>query len=155
MILLARLDVDTSTATAAFDMLIVGLGLGMVMQVLVLAVQNAVDYRHMGVATSGSLMFRQIGGSIGLAVFGSVFSNRLQATLAERGMHGPKTATPAIINHLPAAVHQVYVDAVATALHPVFLVAAAVSFLAFLLTWRLEEVPLRTTTREQAEVPAA
>ena len=63
-------------------MLVLGLGLGAVMQVLVLAVQNAVDYRHMGVATSGSLLFRQIGGSIGIAIFGAIFANRLRGDLA-------------------------------------------------------------------------
>lgn len=155
MVLLSRLDVASSIATAALDMLVVGLGLGMVMQVLVLAVQNAVDYRHMGVATSGSLMFRQIGGSIGLAVFGSIFANRLQASLAEGGVRGPRSATPAIVQRLPPALHEAYVGAVAAALHPVFLVAAGVSLFAFLLTWLLQEVPLRTTTREPAEVPVA
>ena len=60
-------------------MVVLGLGLGAVMQVLVLAVQNAVDYRNMGVATSGSLLFRQIGGSIGIAIFGAIFANRLHA----------------------------------------------------------------------------
>src|SRR6185437_9864560 len=55
----------------------VGLGLGMVMQVLVLAAQNAVDYRLLGVATSGSTLFRQVGGSVGVSLFGAIFANRL------------------------------------------------------------------------------
>lgn len=148
MILLSRLDVHTSLTTAALDMLVVGLGIGMVMQVLVLAVQNAVDYRHMGVATSGALMFRQIGGSIGLALFGAIFANRLHAELAARGVHGPSSATPAAVHHLPPAVRESYVTAVASALHPVFVVAAGVSLVAFALAWLLQEVPLRTDTRE-------
>jgi hypothetical protein len=151
MILLSRLDVHSSLTTAALDMLVVGFGLGMVMQVLVLAVQNAVEHRHMGVGTSGSLMFRQIGGSIGLAMFGAIFANRLHSTLAERGIQGPKTATPAVVANLPPAVHQAYVGAIASSLRPVFVVAAAISLFAFLLTWLLEEVPLRETTREHAE----
>jgi EmrB/QacA subfamily drug resistance transporter len=151
MILLSRLDVHSSLTTAALDMLVVGFGLGMVMQVLVLAVQNAVEHRHMGVGTSGSLMFRQIGGSIGLAMFGAIFANRLHSTLAEGGIQGPKTATPAVVANLPPAVHQAYVGAIASSLRPVFVVAAAISLFAFLLTWLLEEVPLRETTREQAE----
>ena len=155
MILLSRLDIDSSIRTAALDMLVVGLGLGMVMQVLVLAVQNAVDYRHMGVATSGSLMFRQIGGSIGLAAFGAIFANRLASELAALGVHGPTTATPAVIAHMPPAAHDAYVGAVASALQPVFVVAAGISLFAFVLTWFLQEVPLRTSTREAVEVPAA
>ena len=77
-----------------------GLGLGMVMQVLVLAVQNAVDYRFLGVATSGSTLFRQIGGSIGVAAFGAIFANRLGDELAARlpaGAHVPTVANPAVI----------------------------------------------------------
>jgi EmrB/QacA subfamily drug resistance transporter len=155
MFLLSRLDVHSSLTTAALDMLVVGFGLGMVMQVLVLAVQNDVDYRYMGVATSGSLMFRQIGGSIGLAMFGAIFANRLASTLAARGINGPKTATPAVVNHLPPAVHQAYVGAIASSLQPLFIVAAVISLFAFLLTWLLHDVPLRETTREKAEVPAA
>ena len=54
----------------------------MVMQVLVLAAQNAVDFRQIGVATSGSTLFRQIGGSIGVALFGTIFANRLHVELA-------------------------------------------------------------------------
>jgi EmrB/QacA subfamily drug resistance transporter len=150
MLLLSRLGVHSSVTTAALDMLVVGLGLGMVMQVLVLAVQNAVEHRYMGVATSGSLMFRQIGGSIGLAVFGSIFANRLHTNLAHAlppGAHPPAAATPALVNHLPPAVHEAYIGAVAASLRPVFIVAAVISVCAFALTWLLQEVPLKTGTR--------
>jgi hypothetical protein len=58
-------------------MLVLGLGLGNVIQVLVLAAQNAVDYKYLGVASSGSTLFRQIGGSIGVSVFGAIFANQL------------------------------------------------------------------------------
>ena len=75
---------DTSVWVVAGYMLILGLGLGMVMQVLVLAAQNAVPYRLLGVATSGSTLFRQIGGSIGVSLFGAIFSNRLADELASR-----------------------------------------------------------------------
>ena len=72
-----RLEVASSVWFAAAGALVLGLGLGMVMQVLVLAVQNAVDPSMMGVATSGSTLFRQIGGSIGVALFGTIFASRL------------------------------------------------------------------------------
>src|SRR5262249_44665423 len=75
--LLSRLDVGTSTWVAAGYLVILGLGLGMTMQVLILAAQNAVDYRLLGVATSSSTLFRQVGGSIGVSAFGAVFSNQL------------------------------------------------------------------------------
>jgi MFS family permease len=146
--LLSRLGVETSTGVKAAYMLILGLGLGMVMQVLVLAAQNAVDYRLLGVATSGATLFRQIGGSIGVSAFGAIFTNRLGRELAHRlppGAHAPTHASPALIHHLPSAIHALYVEAVADALHPVFLMAAAIMLVAFALAWRLRDLPLRET----------
>jgi hypothetical protein len=61
---------------------VLGLALGLIMQVLVIAVQNAVDYRHLGAATSSVTFFRSIGGSFGTAVFGAIFSNALVSHLA-------------------------------------------------------------------------
>jgi hypothetical protein len=94
-------------------MLILGFGLGMVMQVLVLAVQNAVPYEQLGVATSESTLFRQIGGSIGVSMFGAIFANRLGAELADRlpgGFRIPTQANPAVIHDLPAAVRERYLE---------------------------------------------
>ncbi len=134
MVLLAQLHAGTSTWVAAAFACVLGLGLGMVMQVLVLAVQNSVDPSMMGVATSGSTLFRQIGGSIGVALFGTIFANRVRVELAGRlpaGAHIPKTINPAGIAKLPPAAHAAFADAFAVALHPVFLMAAGVSVLAF------------------------
>jgi EmrB/QacA subfamily drug resistance transporter len=159
MFLLSRIEAGTSTWVAAVDAAVLGLGLGMVMQVLILAVQNSVDHSVLGVATSGSTMFRQIGGSIGVALFGTIFANRLHVELAARlpkGTHIPNVINPAGIRHLPAEQHQAFAAAVATALHPVFLVAGVVSLLAFALAWLLREVPLRTQSRpdEATEAPS-
>ena len=151
--LLSTLEVATSTEVAAGYMLLLGLGLGLVMQVLVLAAQNAVDYRLLGVATSGSTMFRQVGGSIGVSVFGAIFANRLGHELAQRAPHGvhvPTSASPAVVQHLPSAIHGLYVVAVAAALHPVFLSAASVMLGAFGLSWLLRDVPLRATAGADA-----
>ncbi len=156
--LLSRLGVETSTGVAAASMLILGLGLGMVMQVLVLAAQNAVDYRLLGVATSGATLFRQVGGSIGVSTFGAIFTNRLGHELAQRlpaGVHAPSHASPALVRHLPPAIHALYVEAVAVALHPVFLTAAAIMAVAFALAWRLHDVPLRERPGLPAGVPHA
>ena len=112
----------------------------------VLAVQNAVDFRLMGVATSGSTLFRQVGGSIGVAIFGAIFTNRLAGNLASRlppGTHMSKTANPAAIRHLPAAVHQAYAEAVAASLRPTFYVAVAIAGCAFAMSFLIDEVPLR------------
>jgi EmrB/QacA subfamily drug resistance transporter len=152
--LLSTLDVGTSTAVAAAFMLILGLGLGLVMQVLVLAAQNAVDHRLLGVATSGATLARQVGGSIGVSVFGAIFTNQLRHELAHRlppGVHVPKNTSPSVVHHLPAAIHDLYVAAVAAALHPVFLSAAAIMLVAFALSWSLRDIPLRET----AQAPTA
>jgi EmrB/QacA subfamily drug resistance transporter len=150
--LLSRLEADSPIGVAARDMVIVGFGLGLTMQVLVLAAQNSVDYRLLGVATSASTMSRQIGGTVGVAVFGAIFSNRLAHELALRlpGARIPTSASPEVVRHLPPAIHDAYVGAVASALHPVFLAAAAVMVVGFALSWLLDDVPLRTTSGVEA-----
>jgi MFS family permease len=153
--LLSTLEVATATEVAAGYMLLLGLGLGLVMQVLVLAAQNAVDYRLLGVATSGATLFRQVGGSIGVSAFGAIFTNELGRELTRSlppGAHAPTHVSPAATQDLPAAIHEVYVTAVAVALHPVFLTATAVMVVAFVLTWRLRDVPLRETAGAAAEI---
>jgi EmrB/QacA subfamily drug resistance transporter len=148
MVLLSRLDLASTTAYTSLSMLVLGFGLGMVMQVLVLAVQNAVDFRNMGVATSGSILFRQIGGSIGIAIFGAIFTNRLAANLhLPPGAKAPTTVSPEAVRHATPAVHHAYERAVSLSLHPVFLTAAFISVFAFLTTWLLREVPLRSNSR--------
>jgi EmrB/QacA subfamily drug resistance transporter len=152
LVLLSRMDAHTSRLLASAFMFVLGLGLGLVMQVLVLAVQNAVAYEDLGVATSGATLFRSIGGSVGTAVLGSIFSNRLTHELARslpagaaHGVSGGVQANPAALDRLPAAVHTAYVQAFTNALSTVFEVAAGVAAVAFLLSWALEQRTLRDT----------
>jgi EmrB/QacA subfamily drug resistance transporter len=148
LLLLSRLAVLTPIWLAVLYLLVLGFGLGMVMQVLVLAAQNAVPYELLGVATSGSTLFRQIGGSIGVSLFGAIFANQLATELTARlpvAVHVPAAANPTVIKHLPAAIRQPYIEAFTAALHPVFLAATGFAIAAFLLTWLLREVPLRAT----------
>jgi len=148
--LLATLDARSSTWTASGYMLVLGLGLGMVMQVLVLVVQNAVDYRELGVATSGTTLFRSIGAAVGVSLFGAIFTASLAANLASglpSGASLPAATDPAAIQALPTPLRTVYLEAFTAALHPVFLSAAAVSSLGFALSWFLKEVPLHGPVR--------
>jgi len=118
----------------------------MVMQVLILAVQNAVEFRHMGVTTSGATLFRSIGGTVGVAAFGAVFSHGLNARLDKvltADVQLPQPLTPDVIHHLPPTLHAQYLDAFAGALHTVYLSAAVVVVLSFALSWLLRDVPLR------------
>lgn len=125
---------------------LLGMGLGMVMQVLILAVQNSVHFKHIGVATSGATLFRSIGGSIGVAAFGAMFTNGLHARLAASIPPGtvlPHSMGPQSVHQLPEAVRTIYLQAFGGALHMVYTIAACVIVLAFVLTWMLEDVPLR------------
>ena len=147
--LLSRLHTGTSTLAVAGYMVVLGLGLGLVMQVLVLAAQNAVDYKYLGVASSGSTLFRQIGGSIGVAVFGAIFANQLAGNLASKlppGAHVWPPRTRARSSSSPV-VHDAYINSITNALHPVFLAAAGLVVLAFVLAWLLPELPLRATAQ--------
>lgn len=151
LLLLSTLGPHTTRLTASLFMFVLGLGLGMVMQVLVLAVQNAVDYRDLGVATSGATLFRSIGGCVGTAVVGSIFSNRLSAELSavlprSAGSLGTGAGlNTAALKRLPPAIHSAYLTAFTNALSTVFMVAAGVAAVAFLLSWALEQRPLRDT----------
>jgi MFS family permease len=153
--LLSSLDESTGTGVAALHMLVLGLGLGMVMQVLVLATQNAVSYAQLGVATSGATLFRSIGGSLGTAVLGAIFSGRLTSELSDKIPAGAAKGTeggvnPAQIQKLPGPLHDAYITSFTDALNSVFVVATAVMVVAFLLTWLIQEKPLRQTVESQA-----
>jgi hypothetical protein len=121
------------------------MGLGLVMQVLVLAVQNAMPAQMYGVATSGVTLFRSIGGSIGVALFGAVFTHVLQNNLQRLLPAGRscRALNPAAVHNLPSEIRLDYLDAFGSAIHAAFLMAACIMAVAFLLSWLLKEAPLK------------
>ncbi len=146
MALLSTLTLDTPLHTMYAYMALLGIGLGMVMPVLTLAVQNTVEFRHMGVATSGATLFRSIGGSLGVAAFGALFSHGLQSRVMAAlpaGTELPPALGPAAVHQLPAAVRDAYLHAFAGSLHVVYLAAATVIAIAFVLAWFVDDAPLR------------
>lgn len=152
LLLLHQLDEDSSTLELSGFFLVFGLGLGLVMQVLVLIVQNAVPYEDLGVATSGATFFRSIGASFGVAVFGTIFASRLggQLTDAFRGARLPPgvsvdalEADPRGIAALPPGLRPPALHAYAVSITDVFLYAAPVALLGFVLAWFLKEDRLR------------
>jgi hypothetical protein len=150
MFLLSRLDVDTPPSLASAYMLVVGIGIGCVMQVIVLAVQNDAPARNIGVATSTATFFRSMGGSLGVALLGAIFASRLGAGLADlpaaaARFSGGVNISPEQVHALPLEVRHDFLLAFVDALAPVFLVAAALTALAFGLSWLLGEKPLRAT----------
>jgi DNA-binding MarR family transcriptional regulator len=147
LLLLSRMHVETSRLVISLSLLTVGLGLGMVMQVLVLVVQNAVPYEDLGVATSGATLFRFVGASLGTAVLGAIFAARLSDELAALGlgtMSGEAgRIDPSSLAGLTAEVRQGYLEALTASIDTVFLVAAVMTAVGFVLAWMLEERPLR------------
>ncbi|MEU1184061.1 MDR family MFS transporter [Streptomyces sp. NPDC005820] len=152
LLLLHQLDESSSTTEMSTYFFVFGLGLGLVMQVLVLIVQNAVAYEDLGVATSGATFFRSIGASFGVAIFGTVFAGRLgdKLTDALRGAELPSglsvqglESDPRDITRLPSSLQPQALHAYASAITDVFLYAAPVALLGFVLAWFLREDPLR------------
>jgi EmrB/QacA subfamily drug resistance transporter len=174
MFLLSRMGLTTGYSTVVAYMMVVGLGLGMTMPVFNLAVQNAVDIRHIGVATSSMQFLRSIGGSLGTAVFGAVmtarFTTGLEATLTTdltaglppammsaltnpQAMMNPqvtaqiRAADPAVLARLQPVV-QVVKGALSGSLHDVFLTATFISLTGLIFTLLLVDIPLRKTNRQ-------
>ncbi|TXS29531.1 MFS transporter [Streptomyces sp. ms191] len=152
LVLLHRLTETSSTWEMSVYFFVFGAGLGLVMQVLVLVVQNAVSYEDLGVATSGATFFRSIGASFGVAVFGTIFTRRLDteldAALAGQALPpgiGPDkiAADPRAISALPADLRPSVLHAYATSITDVFLYAVPVVLVAFVIAWFLKEDKLR------------
>ncbi|GED83826.1 MFS transporter [Streptomyces sp. 6-11-2] len=149
MWLLSRLEVDTSRLQYSVWMAVLGAGIGLVMPVLVLAVQNSVRPADLGTATSANNYFRQIGGSVGAAVFGTLFAGRLTDALRDRvptragaALPDPESITPQAVRALPPALRDAYVGAYADAMPRIFLYLVPVLVLGLLIAFFLKERPL-------------
>ncbi|PSL36995.1 EmrB/QacA subfamily drug resistance transporter [Labedella gwakjiensis] len=129
-----------------------GAGLGLIMQVVVLVVQNAVPAAQIGTATSTNNYFREVGASLGVAVFGTLFTTRLTENLttvfanagadAEAAANATSTLDPQTVATLPQAVQDGIVTAYANALAPVFWYLVPFIGLAFILSLFLKQIPL-------------
>ncbi|MCG7202569.1 MFS transporter [Streptomyces arenae] len=149
MWLLSRLEVGTPRWQYSIWMAVLGAGIGMVMPVLVLAVQNSVRPTDLGTATSANNYFRQIGGSVGAAVFGTLFADRLTDALRHRlparagaRLPDPEGLTPQLVHALPPALRDAYVRAYADAMPRIFLYLVPVLALGLLIACFLKEKPL-------------
>ncbi|MFC7845021.1 MFS transporter [Streptomyces sp. NPDC057382] len=169
MWLLSRLEADTPRLHYSVWMAVLGAGFGLVMPVLVLAVQNSVRPADLGTATSAGNYFRQIGGSVGAAVFGTLFADRLADALAEQlpaggGLPDPEAITPQLVHALPPALRDGYIRAYADAMPRIFLYLVPVLVLGLVIAFFLKEKPLVShnasltdpdTARGTAPVPPA
>ncbi|MFV0284770.1 MAG: MDR family MFS transporter [Demequina sp.] len=130
---------------------LMGIGLGLTMQILVLVVQNTFPIRMVGTATASNNYFRQIGASLGAAVVGSVFTNRLIDLLGERLPAGAAGATgdmnsltPEAVSQLPQQIHDVIVSSYNDALTPIYLWMVPLAIGSLILLTFVKEAPLAT-----------
>ncbi|MEU8674387.1 DHA2 family efflux MFS transporter permease subunit [Streptomyces sp. NPDC048560] len=147
MWLLSRLETGTSRFEYSIAQAVLGLGIGLVMPVLVLAVQNSVRPADLGTATSANNYFRQIGGSVGAAIFGTLFAGRLSDALDVRlptgvGLPDPESITPQLVHAMEPALRDAYIQAYADAMPRIFLYLVPVLLLGLFLAFFLKEKPL-------------
>ena len=167
LILMSTLNETTSFGVLSIYAIMVGAGLGLSMQTIVIALQNSVDFQDMGIATSSNTFFRSLGGAFGTAIFGTIFSNRvayyLQDNIAALQSTDPQSLTgfdPAklkeittntsVISTLPPVIRETVLHSFAQTFHMVFLAAAPVTFIGFVLAFFLKEKPLQSSTAHHA-----
>ncbi len=155
MLLLATLGPNTARLTSMAYFVIFGIGMGFLMQITTLIAQNSVDPRDMGVASSSRSFFQQIGGSIGVSIFGVIFFRALNSSLLAK-LHGFKVngtggLSPTVVRHLPLPVRDVVFTGIAHGMDMVFIWAAPTTAIVFALAWLVKETPLRGRTDAPAE----
>ncbi len=152
LVLLSTIGVGTSRLTSMSYYVVLGVGMGLLMQITTLVAQNSVEPADMGVATSARTFFQQVGGSIGVSVFGVVFARAWQGALASRlpgvpvgGGSGGQLA-PQTVMRLPALVRDAVFYAISHGVQTVFIWAAPAAAVVFVLALLIKEVPLRGRT---------
>lgn len=157
LFLFSTMTPKTEVWQSSLYMVIMGLGLGSIMQILVLIIQNSVPHSMVGVATATNNFFREIGGSLGAAFVGGLFSHNLATTLAK---NLPKTVThgqdlnaltPSVINHLPTAIKTVIIDAYNSSLTPVFAYLIPLFLVGFIALFFIKQNPIRDDREEPVE----
>jgi MFS family permease len=156
LFLLSRLDEHTSVLLQSLYMLVLGAGIGLCMQVLVIVVQNTVEYSDLGVATSGITFFRTLGSSFGAATFGAIYANTLSGHLMTAltelpGVDPRSIASPRAVHALPIEQRAPIVHAYAETIQTLFLCTIPVAILALLLALALKQVPLRDSAKAGAK----
>ena len=161
ILLMVTLTRETPFWQLSLFSILVGAGLGLSMQTIVIALQNSVDFKDMGVATSSNTFFRSLGSVFGTALFGSILTNRvthyLQSGFTDLAATNPAavsgfdpeklkqlSSNTAVLKELPVVVQNTALDAFVNSFHVVFLAAAPVTALGIIFALMLREAPLRT-----------
>lgn len=154
LVLLSTLTPDTPLWQLMGYLAVFGVGLGLAMQQLVLIVQNSFPVSMVGTATASNNYFRQVGGTLGMSLVGTLFTTRLMTNLEEglQGVPGAADAagsansiTPDIVAHLPQPLFEVVVTAYNDALVPLFLWVAPLALVGGIIACFIEPKPLATS----------
>ena len=162
ILLMTRLQIDTPYWQISIYAIMVGAGLGLSMQTIVIALQNSVEFKDMGVATSSNTFFRSLGSVFGTAIFGSILTNRVVHYMSSgfgdlaktnpsalKGFDTSKLAAltnnTAVLKTFPPVIKQTALEAFVNSFHVVFYAAAPITLLGLALAFMLRETPLRTT----------
>ncbi|MER5572837.1 MDR family MFS transporter [Streptomyces massasporeus] len=145
---LLTLGAATTAPVASGLTLVLGVGIGCLMQPAMLLTMNSAEPRDMGAASGTQTLLRTIGGSLGVAVLGSVYTGRLTAAVTDRlGAEGGRLTegelTPGLLRDLPEPVREAFRTGVVDGLHGVALGTAVLCAVAFAVAWLVREVPLR------------
>ncbi len=155
--LLTRLGWTSTQADLTVAMVVLGLGLGMAMQQYTLVVQNAVDRADLGVATASTQFFRNVGSTVGIAVFGTVMTSGMAAAISSHlppavaaqlpagSADAGSVLDPSALAALPAVVADAVRQGLADQLHEVFLIALPLVLVVLLATLAIRPLPLRET----------
>ncbi|MDG4860471.1 MDR family MFS transporter [Streptomyces sp. T-3] len=132
---LLLLGLDTAVWVASCLTLVLGVGVGCLMQPSMLITMNSAEPRDMGAASGTQTLLRTVGGSLGVAVLGSVFASRLPSVEGE--------LTPSLLHDLPVGAQAAFQSGVVSGLHGVAVGTAALCAVSFAVAWLIREVPLR------------
>lgn len=148
MLSLTRLAPDTNMWLFCIQIGIVGFGMGFIFPVVTTAVQNSVPHEQMGTATASGVLFRQVGGSLGVAVFGAIFAARVASDFASLGLELDGSSegiaiSPAMVADLPTELHGPLAALIAEATHPIYWIAAILGALGFITALFLKEERLK------------
>jgi MFS family permease len=166
LVFMTTLSIDTPYWKLSIFAAMIGGGLGLSMQTMVIALQNSIDFKDMGVATTSNTFFRSLGSVFGAAVFGSILTNRLDHYLkqdfAQLASSNPAavqgfdpnvlqsvTSNTSVLSTLPAVIQNTVLQSFVNSFHVVFMVAAPVTAVGFLVAVMLHEKPLRTSEQYQ------
>lgn len=157
--LLSTMDTSTGRPAACLYMAVLGTGLGFVAQMPMTIAQNSVGMKDMGVASASSNLFRTVGGSFSVALFGSLFARQIQhgmqAVHADTPSADRVRLDPSALAHLPAGLKDAYLHSVASGTHVLFLWGALISLVGLAAAWFIKEVPLRGKPGSAPAAPAA